>query len=290
MTDPQITEPPSNDPLTIGFSPCPNDTFIFYAWVHNLIPAPLIKPHLSDLEDLNNQLLQNNYSLCKGSIALLPKIIENYVMLPVGCALGWDCGPKLISKKPISLEKISSLKVALPGVNTTAHLLLNKLCVPPRRKVFCLYHEIVDKICSGEVDAGVIIHETRFSFEKYGLHEIADLGILWQEQTQLPLPLGGVFAKRTLSPELLTTLSHSIQLSILAGRKHADEAMPYISLHSQEKDLETIKKHMELYVTEESLCLSQKGKFAIEFLLDLDSKQQWLHPLENRCVSSSSLH
>lgn len=263
------------DPLPIAFSPCPNDTLICYAWVNNLIPAPPVAAHLSDLEDLNTKLLKRTYPLSKGSIAVFPKIIKDYVMLPVGTALGWNCGPKIISKKQISLQKLSSLTIALPGEETTAHLLLNKLCVPPRRKIFCRYDLIVEKICSGEVDAGVIIHETRFSFEKYGLHEIADLGILWQEQTQLPLPLGAFFVKRSLDADLINRIYNAIQQSVLYGRKYIDKAMEYISLHSQEKEPIAIKKHLDMYVTEETVQLSQKGKFAIEFLLNLNTEKNW---------------
>lgn len=268
--------------LTVAYSPCPNDTFLFRAWVEGKIEgAPPIQPILTDIQKLNERLHEGLYPITKASVASIRQVLDEYIVLPVGAAIGYGCGPKLVSNAPCTLEEIREKRVALPGEDTTAHLLFEHLCPNPKEKIFCSYDQIMDKVIHKEVDLGVIIHESRFSFASKGLKEVADLGELWEKKTHLPIPLGVLVAKRSLGNELLQKITRTLQHSLDLARKNSQILHPYITEHSQEKDPVIIQKHIDLYVTEETKQLSTCGMKSIATLLRLnDTTADWLLPIE----------
>lgn len=264
--------------LPVAFSPCPNDTFLFYAWVNGLVGQEYpITPTLADVQQLNEWSKQAKYPLCKVSIQCLGHILNDYVLLPSGCALGRGCGPKIIALKTFDLSQLDGKRIAIPGKDTTAHLLLNVLATGPTEKVFCTYEQVPSLIQSGRVDCGLIIHESRFTFQQQGFLEIADLGVLWENTYHLPLPLGGIVAKRSLGPVVLNDLSRILQESLKTAQAAPHCALPYILEHSIEKDVQVVNGHIDLYVNEETACLSEEGCAAIDQLLTL-GKEQHLIP------------
>ncbi len=259
--------------MPVAISPCPNDTFAFHAWFHRLIPSQITpSPVLADIQTLNEQALKKTYPVSKISLSILSQLIDDYILLPVGAALGKNCGPKLIAKTPFDLSSISSKTIAIPGIHTTAHLLLSSLLPSPFKKVFCHYHEIVPKIQKGEVDAGLIIHETRFTFLNQGLIEIVDLGEVFERKFCCNIPLGGIIAKRKLGNKILQEITKNIQNSLKQALENPDSSLDYLLSNSQEKDMSAVKQHINLYVTKETYCLSQEGIQSIDCLLSLSRK------------------
>jgi 1,4-dihydroxy-6-naphthoate synthase len=253
--------------VAVAFSPCPNDTFLFHAWVHGLVPSSLeVSPVFGDIEQLNEWALEGRYPITKISTACLPRVTHLYRLLPVGSALGLNCGPKIIAKTPFSLSELSSKHVAVPGKHTTAHCLLNLFAPSPHKKHFCLFHETADLIDNGVVDAGVIIHEQRFTFKQKGFVEIADLGELWHQRTALPLPLGNIVVHKDVGDDAFEEISHSLKSSLEYAWNHPHASENYVSRHSQEKDPEVIKKHIQTYVNAETQQLSSQGYEAIQQL------------------------
>jgi 1,4-dihydroxy-6-naphthoate synthase len=271
--------------LTAAYSPCPNDTFIFHGWASGKTsPHVPIQPILADVQELNRLALLRAHPVTKVSFFCLGQILEDYVMLPSGAALGHACGPKIIAREKYSLRDLSNLRIAIPGQNTTAHLLLQLLCPTPKEKIFCLYNEINPLLNQNSVDCGLIIHESRFTFAQQGFHEIADLGMLWEQTYRCPIPLGCIAAKRDLGEPLLTAISKSIQQSLSYAWKHPMDSREYILQHSNEKDPKVIQDHIRLYVNEETSSLSSNGIKAINTLfhearglkLIPSSKKEWL--------------
>ncbi len=251
--------------MKIALSPCPNDTYLFHAWITGEVGEELpIEPYYADIQQLNEWALMRRYPLIKISISLYPEIEKDYELLPVGAALGFNCGPKLIAKTPFPPEEISQCRVAIPGLHTTAHFLLNRLLPPPKEKLFCLYHEVAALINAGVVDCGLIIHESRFTFAQAGLHEIVDLGSLWHQQTELPLPLGGLALSRSHPKAPIISI---LKASLAAAHRSPEKALPFILHHSQEKDPHIVLQHIATYVTDETAQLSPRGQQAIHTLL-----------------------
>lgn len=254
--------------IPIAISPCPNDTFLFDAWIHEKIGHLKITPTFADVEQLNHWALEQKYPLMKVSMYCLASICKDYVLLPVGCTLGEGCGPKLISKERFRLEDISSKRVAIPGEHTTAHLLFDTLLSKPKAKHFCLYHEMGKLLEENCVDCAVIIHESRFTFQEQGYFEIADLGSLWERRFDLPLPLGGIVAHRSLSDPMIHQMVDHLKASLLYAKKDPLSSQAFILTHSQEKAPEVIERFLKLYVTNETQGLSAKGVKAIQTLLE----------------------
>jgi len=221
-------------------------------------------PHYADIEQLNQWALERKFPLTKVSFPCYKKIQKEYALLPVGNALGWNVGPKLIAKVPYQLEEIPRLRMFLPGEMTMAHFLATHLLPPPREKVFCLYHEIEGLLQEEEGACGIIIHESRFTFQTKGLHEMVDLGALWHKKYGLPLPLGGLVLHRDYPLSLFTEI---LRASLESARKAPDNSLPFIQKHAQEKRRDVIEKHIALYVTEETYSLSSQGKEAIDLFL-----------------------
>ncbi len=254
--------------ISLAFSPCPNDTFIYHAWVKGLVAPELPPvPTLADVQELNQWAKEGVHDVTKISINCLGRILEDYVMLPVGSALGQGCGPKIIAREGFSLSDLRSKRIAVPGEDTTAHLLLSLLTPEPKQKTFCVYDDVLALIRAGIVDCGVIIHETRFTFHQEGFVEIADLGELWEEQTGLPIPLGGLVAKRSLGNEKIAQITDAIQSSLRFAWDNPEAGASYRQTYSLEMDPEVLQQHIDLYVNEESLQLSPEGIQAVDHLL-----------------------
>lgn len=269
---------------SLGFSPCPNDCFIFYALAHGKVALPLraavglepvgleparlepvsLRPvRLEDVETLNQLARTGTLDVTKISYHAFFHLTDAYVMLRSGGALGHGVGPLIVTKE--KFKDLSGRRVAVPGGLTTANLLL-KLSHPGLETVTLRYDRIMPAVAAGEVDAGLIIHESRFTYPDYGLYEHLDLGSWWEQQTGLPLPLGGVMAKRTLGEGVLNALDDAILDSLRYAYAHPQETQPYIAAHAQELSERVRQQHIELYVNALSLDVGRVGEQAVREL------------------------
>jgi 1,4-dihydroxy-6-naphthoate synthase len=259
--------------LTLGFSPCPNDTFIFDALVNNNINTKGLEfeVHLEDVQTLNKWALQGKLDFSKISYGVLPLILENYLLLRSGGAIGNGVGPLLISKQKVGdvSSYIKNSTVAIPGENTTAHMLFSLAFPAAYKKEFLVFNQIEEAVLSGKVDAGVIIHENRFTYQQKGLVKLIDLGKYWEEETGLPIPLGGIVARRKLEKSVVKRVDELIKASIEIAFSNYPRLPAYTQQHSQEMEEDVMRKHIDLYVNEYSLDVAEKGKAAVEKLLDI---------------------
>lgn len=259
----------SFEKLEIAISPCPNDTFIFGPLVLGWIKVPFqMEFYFEDIETLNRMALTGEVPVIKLSFAVLPEVAERYLVLPVGAALGRGVGPLLVARKPYPLEEVPELRVLLPGEHTTAHLLFRLAFPGATRKAFVPYHEIMPRLQDGEAEAGVIIHEGRFVFRDYGLYEILDLGTWWERETGLPIPLGGIFARRDLLPERLQVLTAAIRQSLELARERFEELYPFIAQKARELSREVIERHITTYVNDFTWDLGQEGRKVLKVLAE----------------------
>ncbi len=257
---------------TLGFSPCPNDTFIFDALVNNKIDTRGIEfdVRLEDVETLNEFALNNTLDFTKVSYGVLPLIIKNYKVLNSGSALGKGVGPLLISKEKVSFLEVDECTIAIPGENTTAHLLFSQAFPKAKNKIFKRYDEIENFVLnSNGKSLGVIIHENRFTYFEKGLQKIVDLGNFWEEETGYPIPLGGIAGKRSIEEMTLMKVDALIKESIEFAFKNYPLITDYVKKHSQEMEPEVMKKHIDLYVNNYSISLGKDGKKAIEKVLNV---------------------
>ena len=254
--------------LSLGFSPCPNDTFIFDALVHAKIDSQYdFNVSLADVEQLNNWAFQSKLDITKLSFHAWSYLTDEYQMLSSGAALGFGVGPLLISKKPLSLSEIRKAKIAIPGKWTTANFLMTNKYPNCINKVEMLFSDIEEAVLKGDCEAGVIIHENRFTYQERGLHLVQDLGQAWEEQTGLAIPLGGIAIKRNLPEELKVLVGKSIRQSIQHSINNPESPLAYIKEHAQEMDPIITQKHIDLYVNQYSLDLQEEGKEAIHQML-----------------------
>jgi 1,4-dihydroxy-6-naphthoate synthase len=263
-----------NKKLTIGFSPCPNDTFIFDALVNKKIDTGGLEFDLAleDVETLNEWAIEGKLDITKISFGVLPLVRNRYILLNSGGALGKGVGPLLISKNPIAALHIDECTVAIPGENTTAHLLFSLSFPNAMKKEFMLFSKIEDAILSNKVDAGVIIHENRFTYQRKGLKKILDLGEFWEEQTGCPIPLGGIVARREIDREISLQVDKLIRKSIEYGFAHYPVLPDFVKKHSQEMEEAVMRQHIELYVNDFSVDSGVMGKEAIEQLVNVYAK------------------
>ncbi len=261
--------------LTLGFSTCPNDTFIFDAAVHHKIDTEGIEFDivLGDVEELNKKAFEGKIDITKLSYHAYVYAVENYVLLNSGSALGNNNGPLLISKKKIYPDEINDLKIAIPGKFTTANLLLGIAYPKAINKIPYVFSDIEEAILDNEVDAGLIIHENRFTYEAKGLKKIIDLGEYWENLTKMPIPLGGIVIHRKHNPTLQLKISNIIKRSIEYAYKNPASSLNYIKQYAQEMDAEVMKKHIDLYVNNYSLDLGVTGKKAVKTLYNEASKR-----------------
>jgi len=256
--------------ISLGFSTCPNDTFIFDAMVHHKIDTKNLEFDvvLGDVEELNSKALQNKLDVTKISYHAFSKIAQNYLLLDSGSALGYKNGPLLISKRKIYSDELNDVKIAIPGVNTTANLLLSIAFPKAKNKKEFLFSNIEDAILDNEVDAGLIIHENRFTYEKKGLNKIIDLGEYWEKETGLPIPLGGIAVNRNLNHNLQLKINRVLKRSVEYAFANPKSAYPYIKQYAQEMDEDVMYKHIELYVNNFTVELGKQGRKAIEILYE----------------------
>lgn len=256
--------------LTLGFSPCPNDTFIFDALVNHKIDLEGLEFEvlLEDVQTLNEWALQGKLDISKISYGVFPLVLDNYIVLNSGGALGKGVGPLVISKREINNEelRIENGKVAIPGNNTTAHMLFSLAYPNASNKKFMVFSSIEDAVLNNEVDFGVIIHENRFTYQAKGLKKAMDLGEYWEQRTGLPIPLGGIIAKRSIDKEILKKTDRLIRLSIEYAFKNYSHLTDYVKKNAQEMSEEVMRQHIQLYVNNFSLDLGTEGKRAIEVL------------------------
>lgn len=280
-----------NKKLSIGFSPCPNDTFIFDALVHHKIDTEGLdfEVYLGDVEDLNQKAFKNELDITKLSYHAYGYLTDNYVLLDAGSALGAGCGPLLVQSskfKVQSLKDLSSLKIAIPGKYTTANFLLSIAYPEATNKVEMLFSDIEDAVLSGKVDAGLIIHENRFTYQEKGLEKIIDLGEYWEKTTESLIPLGGIVIKRNLPIETIQKVNKLLRKSIEYAFENPDSPLEYMQCNAQEMDKKVMMQHVELYVNKYSLDLGIEGKSAITKMFNLAQEKGIIPKLANKLFVS----
>ncbi|MFY7652129.1 MAG: 1,4-dihydroxy-6-naphthoate synthase [Chitinophagaceae bacterium] len=254
--------------ISLGFSPCPNDTFIFDALVNQLIDTEGLSFDylMEDVETLNEWALSGKLMVTKLSYGVVGNVLNHYKVLNSGGALGMGVGPLLVShKKDLLITNESS--VLLPGKNTTAHALFSIAYPQVTNKQFGIFNSIENAVLANTVDAGVIIHENRFTYQAKGLHLVADLGNIWETKFHCPIPLGGIVVKRNLPNQLQLTINRLIKKSIEYAKQNYPEIGHFISCNAQEMSEEVMRKHIDLYVNEFSVCLGKTGQDAVLQLL-----------------------
>ena len=254
--------------LTFGYSPCPNDTFAFHALAHGLVEAPFrVRPVLLDIEELNQRAHRGEFDLTKLSVGAFAGVGDRYRLLRSGAALGLGVGPLVVARAPVSLAEAVRGRVAIPGRETTAYRLL-RLAAPTLREVVDMrYDRILRAVAEGEVDAGLIIHESRFTYQDHGLAKVADLGDWWEHETGLPVPLAGICARADLSGDLVAAAERAIRDSVQHAFDHPEASRDYVQAHAQEMSPEVQAQHIALYVNQYSLDVGDAGLRAIERLV-----------------------
>jgi len=256
--------------IKLGISPCPNDTFAFDALINNKIDTEGIDfiCEAEDIEQLNLRAMDDDLDMAKVSFHAFLHLAPKYQLLDAGSALGSNCGPLLISKKNYTKEEINDLRIAIPGKHTTAALLL-KYAFPLVSNIHEFrFSNIEQRILKEVVDAGVIIHESRFTYQDKGLIKLMDLGEFWEQKTGFPIPLGGIVVKRDMPEELKARLNQIMHASVEYAMQNPDASAEFIREHATEMDEEVIRQHIELYVNHYTKSLGKAGKDAIKFLFD----------------------
>lgn len=275
--------------LTLGFSPCPNDCFIFDAMVHHKIDTEGLEFEviMEDVEALNQRALKNELDITKLSFHAYLYAMQNYILLKSGSALGFNCGPILVGSSELVVQRMqeqlksdhnelrttNSELIAIPGKNTTANFLLSLAYPNANNKVEMLFSDIEQAVLNGEVDAGLIIHESRFTYQDKGLKKIVDLGEFWENLIHAPIPLGGIVTRRSFDDALQQKINACIRKSVEYAFANTENVMPYVRAHAQEMSESVMKQHISLYVNEFSIDLGVKGKAAIELMFSKAQSQ-----------------
>jgi 1,4-dihydroxy-6-naphthoate synthase len=270
--------------LTLGFSPCPNDTFIFDAMVHGRIDTEGIdfEYFLADVEELNQRAMASEVDITKISFHAYAYVASGYLILDSGSALGRGNGPLLISKHPIDTSQLSSKRIAIPGKYTTANLLFSIAWPHAVNKTEYLFSGIEDLLLRDEADAGLIIHETRFTFEKRGLIRIADMGEYWENLTGKPIPLGAIVINRSVPEEIALKVNRILRRSIEYAMKDSTASYEFVSGHAREMDRSVMDSHIKLYVNEFTLNLGKEGKDAVRSLFSIASEKRVIPSVPGR--------
>lgn len=256
--------------LSLGYSPCPNDCFMFDALAHERIDLEGLRfdIRLADIETLNAGAFAGEADVTKLSFHAYAHCLPHYVLLDAGSALGRSCGPLLIAKRTIGRDEVAAgrLRIAIPGRYTTANFLLNLAFPAALDRTEVLFSEIETALLEGKYDAGVIIHENRFTYEARGLKQIIDLGEFWEEQTAAPIPLGGIVVRRSLPDDVKRTINRVVRRSVEYAFVHREDSLPYVRQHAQEMSEDVMYRHIDLYVNDYSIDLGDDGKRAVETL------------------------
>lgn len=265
----------NNKGITLGLSSCPNDTFIFYALLHNKVSLQYkLSPLIADVEELNQKVLARSIDVSKVSFHVLGHVLDDYMLLRSGSAMGRGCGPLFLAKEPLDTHNFEKYRIAIPGEYTTAALLLKLFAPEVKELVPMNFALIAQAVAEGEVDGGIIIHETRFTYHDLGLICIQDLGAWWEKKTGFPIPLGGIIAKRSLGIELLQAIDAALGMSIKSALENPEAVWDFVMKHAQEMSCEVIKKHIDLYVNEYTMDLGEEGIKAVEFLLEQGQEKE----------------
>jgi 1,4-dihydroxy-6-naphthoate synthase len=256
---------------SLGFSPCPNDTFIFDAMIHHKIDTEGLEFEviMEDVEALNQRAAKGNIDITKLSYHAYMYLTENYQLLKSGSALGNNCGPLLIAKKAMTVEEINNAKIAIPGKKTTANFLLNMAFPLAQNKQETIFSEIENQVVSGKADAGLIIHENRFTYQQRGLVKLMDLGEYWETTTGMPIPLGGIVVKRNMETAEKRKINRVLRRSVEYAFAHPDSSISFVRAHAQEMNEEVTKAHINLYVNDFSVNLGASGEAAIEKMFQI---------------------
>jgi 1,4-dihydroxy-6-naphthoate synthase len=275
--------------LTLGFSPCPNDTFIFDAMVHGRIDTEGLEFDyvLADVEELNRKALTSTVDITKMSYHAYAYAAQNYLILDSGSALGHKNGPLLISKRKINTSDLSDARIAIPGKYTTANLLFCIAWPEAVNKIEYLFSNIEDALLKDEVDAGLIIHETRFTYYKKGLYKIADMGEYWEKLTGLPIPLGAIVINRNIPDEIAQKVNRILRKSLEYAYKDAFASYDFVADNAKEMDSTVMNNHIKLFVNEYTLNLGNKGKEAINKLFGIAVEKGVIPALPDRIFLSS---
>lgn len=271
--------------LSLGFSPCPNDTFIFDALVNKKIDTEGFDfdIHLEDVQTLNNFALEDLLDFSKISCGVLPLLLGTHTLLNSGGAMGNGVGPLLISKNEnITHDQVNDLRIAIPGKNTTAYLLFSFVYPNAKNISFYVFNEIEAAVLSGEVDAGVIIHENRFTYKQKGLFEITDLGAAWETKTKSPIALGGIVASNRMPIPIMQQVDQLIAKSVEYAFNNYPTISDYVSCHAEEMSEAVMRQHIDLYVNDFSKDMGEAGKNAIETLLQI---YQQMNPTKNPAMN-----
>lgn len=266
-----MTGEQQRQPLAIAYSPCPNDTFVFDALAHDRVPgAPALDVTFADIDITNGMAERGEFDVLKVSYAVLPYVLDEYALLPCGGALGRGCGPLVLTREPG--VDLGGRTVAVPSEKSTAYLLFrlwaaDTLPAGVGEIVVMPFHEIMPAVRDGKVDAGLVIHEARFTYQHYGLHKLADMGEHWEDTTGLPIPLGAIIAKRSLGARRLTLLADSIRTSVRAAWDDPEASRAYVMEHAQEMNPAVADQHIGLYVNEFTADLGDDGYAAVRGLL-----------------------
>ncbi|NGO79933.1 1,4-dihydroxy-6-naphthoate synthase [Streptomyces sp. YC504] len=268
----------------MAYSPCPNDTFVFHAWAHGLVPgAPELDVTFADIDITNGMAERGEFDILKVSYAVLPYVLDEYALLPCGGALGRGCGPLVLTREPG--VDLTGKTVAVPSEKSTAYLLFRLWAADTLKDggvgeiVVLPFHEIMPAVRDGRVDAGLVIHEARFTYQNYGLHCLADMGVHWEQTTGLPIPLGAIIAKRSLGEETLKSLADAARSSVRMAWDDPGASRAYVLEHAQEMDPAVADQHIGLYVNEFTAELGEDGHAAIRGLLTRAAAEGLVPPL-----------
>ncbi|MDR3320691.1 MAG: 1,4-dihydroxy-6-naphthoate synthase [Desulfovibrio sp.] len=254
--------------LSLGLSPCPNDTYIFYALLHGLVPVPFrLKPHLADVEKLNSLAMHGVFDVTKLSLGVVPNIMQSYALLSSGSALGWGVGPLIVASEPLSASAWRKARVAVPGIMTTANLLLDLHGGFQGERKEMLFSDVMPAVRCGAADLGVIIHEGRFTYQSLGLIKILDLGEWWEGAFHVPLPLGAIAVRRDIPKQAALAVQKAIAESLACANSHPEACRKFVRGYAQEIEEEVIQSHIRTFVTDFSCDLGQAGRAAIEELV-----------------------
>ncbi len=256
--------------LTLAFSPCPNDTYIFDALVHQKVDTEglAFEYSMADVEKLNEDAFAEKPDITKLSFHAYLHLAGRYLLLDSGAALGFGTGPLLISKQLSHIDELAGKTVAIPGEHTTANLLFSLAMKEQVQKKEMLFSDIENAILLGEVDAGVIIHENRFTYQQKGLHKLLDLGEFWEKQTGSPVPLGGIAAHNRLGKDVIAKVNRSIRRSVEYANAHKGEISDFTRCHASEMEVGVMQQHIALYVNEFSVNLGDTGKESVSRMFD----------------------
>jgi 5,8-dihydroxy-2-naphthoate synthase len=271
--------------LSLGFSPCPNDCFVFDAIVNKRIDLEGLEfaTRIADVEALNKAAFARDIDVTKLSYHAYAYCADRYVLLDAGGALGRNCGPLLISKRTISRDEVAAgdLRIAIPGTYTTANFLCGLAFPNARNKTEMLFSDIEGALLDGRVDAGLIIHENRFTFEAKGLKRIVDLGEYWESETGAPIPLGGIVIDRSLTDEVKQRVNRVVRKSVEYAFAHRDASLPFVREHAQAMSEDVMYKHIDLYVNGFSIDLGPEGRRAVDTLFAKATATGVISPIRN---------